>query len=160
MLTLHKASFIVWVALMTLHFLGHIAESWRLSARDWRRAPRESLQGRLTRTTALVLTLAIGVGLAAAFTPGNHWSTRLPRHQLHRATTKRFREKSPDRSLLTVASPITGGITHEGGVALPDRGQCDVCRRPILDAVCERVGGAAQPVVIWLVGGDLVVAAS
>lgn len=35
MLFWHKASFVLWFAAMTLHVLGHIAETARLGPRDW-----------------------------------------------------------------------------------------------------------------------------
>src|SRR6476646_7140040 len=39
---LHKASFIAWVALMTVHVLGHVLELPGLALADWRRGqPRE-----------------------------------------------------------------------------------------------------------------------
>ena len=82
LLTLHKGSFIVWVALMTVHFLGHIGESLRLTVQEWRGAPRGARPARTprraTRTWVLVLTLAAGVALAAAVTPGNNWSGKVP----------------------------------------------------------------------------------
>jgi hypothetical protein len=62
----HKLSFIAWVALMTLHVLGHLLEVPRLATVDWRRnAPCEArLAGAGAR--ALTLTAAIGAGLALA----------------------------------------------------------------------------------------------
>lgn len=62
----HKLSFIAWVALMTLHVLGHLLEVPSLATADWRRnGPREArLAGAGTRT--LTLTAAIGAGLALA----------------------------------------------------------------------------------------------
>ena len=35
MLTLHKASFIVWFGVMTVHVVGHIVETAQLGPRDW-----------------------------------------------------------------------------------------------------------------------------
>ncbi len=87
LLTLHKGSFIVWVALMTVHFLGHIAESLRLTVQEWRGAPRGTAARRArtprraTRTWVLVLTLVAGVALAAAVTPSNSWSGHVPAEQ-------------------------------------------------------------------------------
>jgi hypothetical protein len=62
----HKLSFIAWIALMTLHVLGHLLEVPRLAMADWRRAgPREArLAGAGAR--ALALAAAIGAGLALA----------------------------------------------------------------------------------------------
>ena len=42
----HKLSFIAWVALMTLHVLGHLLEVPRLALPDWRRAGRERCASR------------------------------------------------------------------------------------------------------------------
>jgi hypothetical protein len=81
LLTLHKGSFILWVGLMTLHFLGHIAESLRLSARDWRSKSGSATPGRTLRTMAIVLALLAGVAIASAFTPGNNWSGQTAPHQ-------------------------------------------------------------------------------
>lgn len=89
-LQLHKISFIGWVALMTLHFLGHFAESVRLSIRDWRPQSSASARGRGSRTVALMLSLAIGVGVAAAFTPGNAWSGSRLGHE-HRLAIRTHR---------------------------------------------------------------------
>jgi hypothetical protein len=63
----HKLSFIAWVALMTLHVLGHLLELPRLASADWRRhGPREArLAGAGMRAGAL--TAAIGVGVALGF---------------------------------------------------------------------------------------------
>jgi len=83
LLAAHKASFIVWLALMAVHFVGHIAESLRLTVQDWR--PRRSapeLRGRAARRGVLALTLLVGVGIAAALTPSNSWSNR-PKQQQH-----------------------------------------------------------------------------
>jgi hypothetical protein len=45
LLTVHKASFVLWFGAMTIHVLGHLAETTRLAPRDWvgrigRRSPR------------------------------------------------------------------------------------------------------------------------
>ena len=51
----HKLSFIAWVALMTLHVLGHLLEVPKLALADWRaKGPRGArLAGAGTRTLAL-----------------------------------------------------------------------------------------------------------
>ncbi len=65
----HKLSFIAWVALMTLHVLGHVLEVPALALPDWRRSgPREAqLAGAGMRTTALGLAI-LGGGLLALLT--------------------------------------------------------------------------------------------
>ncbi len=63
----HKASFIAWVVLMTVHVLGHLLEVPRLASADWRRhGPREArLAGAGGRIALLGASLLAGVGLAA-----------------------------------------------------------------------------------------------
>lgn len=68
---LHKASFIAWVALMTVHVLGHLLELPRLALPDWRRQgpPAARLAGSGTRLLLLGTALAAGVALAAISVP-------------------------------------------------------------------------------------------
>jgi hypothetical protein len=63
----HKLSFIAWVALMTLHVLGHLLEVPSLASADWRRAgpPEARLAGAGLRTLSLASALVAGVALAA-----------------------------------------------------------------------------------------------
>lgn len=92
-LLFHKASFIVWVVLMTVHFLGHVVEAVRLTAQELlgRRLSAASGTGvpagfsapRWPRMAVLVLTLVVAVGTAAAVTPGNHWSSGSARYEHH-----------------------------------------------------------------------------
>jgi hypothetical protein len=65
---LHKASFIVWFVLMTLHVLGHLFELPELALPDWRRAGgREArLAGSGLRLAALGTSLLAGLALALA----------------------------------------------------------------------------------------------
>lgn len=61
----HKLSFIAWVALMTLHVLGHLLEVPRLALPDWRRSGSEDrLTGAGTRTMALGAAILSGGVLA------------------------------------------------------------------------------------------------
>lgn len=62
----HKVSFVAWVALMTVHVLGHLLELPRLALPDWRRAgPREAqLAGAGTRISALGASILAGAALA------------------------------------------------------------------------------------------------
>jgi hypothetical protein len=67
LLLLHKASFIGWVALMALHVLGHIRETPRDAAADWRRdVPAARVAGTSWRAVALAFAVASGVVLAFA----------------------------------------------------------------------------------------------
>ena len=69
-LTLHQGSFIVWVAVMAVHFLAHVLEAIRGTARELRPAGQDPAgRGRTRRLVLVVASLAIGVALAAAFTP-------------------------------------------------------------------------------------------
>jgi len=85
LLTTYKASFIVWAALTVVHLLGHVVDGLRLTVHDWQPArgvtgPR----GRATRRCLVLLTLLVGVGVAATFTPTNHWSgQQAPGEQQH-----------------------------------------------------------------------------
>lgn len=65
---LHKASFIAWFALMTVHVLGHVLELPSLALPDWRRAGgREaSLAGAGLRLALLGTGLVAGLALALA----------------------------------------------------------------------------------------------
>jgi hypothetical protein len=58
----HKASFIVWFGLMTVHVLGHAIETPALAVADWRNEhPR--LHGAAVRRGLLIGSLAVGIGL-------------------------------------------------------------------------------------------------
>ena len=65
---LHKASFIAWFALMTVHVLGHILEVPALALPDWRRnGGREApLAGSGLRLALLGMSLLAGLALALA----------------------------------------------------------------------------------------------
>jgi hypothetical protein len=65
---LHKASFIAWFALMTVHVLGHVLEVPSLALPDWRRSGgREAaLAGAGLRLTLLGTALVAGLALALA----------------------------------------------------------------------------------------------
>jgi hypothetical protein len=73
---LHKASFIAWVALMTVHVLGHLLEVPRLAIPDWRRhGGREAqLAGSGPRVLLLATSIAAGLALAlATFSLAGPW---------------------------------------------------------------------------------------
>ncbi len=65
---LHKASFVAWVVMMTVHVLGHVLEVPRLAAPDWRRAGgREAaLAGSGMRVSLLIASLLAGLVFALA----------------------------------------------------------------------------------------------
>jgi hypothetical protein len=63
----HKLSFIAWVALMTLHVLGHLLEVPSLASADWRKAgpPEARLAGAGARALTLTTAILAGAALAA-----------------------------------------------------------------------------------------------
>lgn len=63
---LHKASFIAWFALMTVHVLGHLLEVPGQALADWRRggALEARLAGAGMRLAAVATALAAGVAIA------------------------------------------------------------------------------------------------
>lgn len=67
---LHKLSFIAWFGLMTIHVLGHLVETFRLSRGDWtRRGPR--VVGAGLRRGLVVGSVAAGLllgGLSVGWT--------------------------------------------------------------------------------------------
>jgi len=80
-LTVHKASFVVWFALTAVHVLAHVRETVALAAKDWRRTgPRPSAGGRGARASAVALALVAGVALGALVTPT---ATAWTNHRVH-----------------------------------------------------------------------------
>jgi hypothetical protein len=70
LLTAHKASFLVWVVLMTVHVLGHV---WEAAVTSWAEI-RAHLRGRAARVRRLrfisvAAALVIGVGAATMLLP-------------------------------------------------------------------------------------------
>lgn len=65
---LHKASFVAWLVLMTVHVLGHLLELPSLATPDWRRAGgREAaLAGSGMRVSLLLASLLAGLIVALA----------------------------------------------------------------------------------------------
>lgn len=76
-LTAHKASFILWVAVTTIHVLGHLVEGWRHTAAEFHRpVPR----GRSARMLAVGASLVAGGVLASSVYPS---ATTWTNHQHH-----------------------------------------------------------------------------
>jgi hypothetical protein len=67
MLTLHKASFILWIIAMTVHVLGHLADTARLAPRDWMRRTRRQVTGASARQWTIAASLVAGVLLGLLF---------------------------------------------------------------------------------------------
>lgn len=85
MLFLHKASFVVWFGAMTVHVLGHVLQAARSTAEEYRRvADPRARRRRAVRTGAVVASLVVGVGLAAALLPSaSTWRHRPAEHSFH-----------------------------------------------------------------------------
>jgi hypothetical protein len=62
-LFLHKASFVLWFGVMTIHVLGHLVETARLAPRDWVRRTRRDVAGAGYRQWAVAVSLIAGAGL-------------------------------------------------------------------------------------------------
>jgi hypothetical protein len=78
LLGLHKASFIVWVASMSIHVLAHVLKLPPLVARDWWRG--DALGGRRLRQAVLSGVLAAGLVAAVATLPlADHWQDQTTR---------------------------------------------------------------------------------
>lgn len=82
--TLHQASFFVWIAVTALHFLGHLRDAAVGTARELRPASGDpARRGRAVRLLAVGGALAVGALLAAAFTPSaSSWQLH---HDFHGA---------------------------------------------------------------------------
>jgi hypothetical protein len=86
-LSAHKASFIIWFALMSLHVLGHLKGAILLSLRDWwpgtdrNRPSREAPRGKGQRGGLVLVSLVAGFALALALLPAaSPWTSRSIRH--------------------------------------------------------------------------------
>jgi hypothetical protein len=63
--TLHKASFVVWIAVTAVHVLGHVLHIPGLASADFR-GPRPRRRGSLLRRAAVASALVSGLVLAVA----------------------------------------------------------------------------------------------
>ena len=82
LLSAHKASFIVWFGVMTVHVLGHLREA---AISTWREVSQSSRRQRL-RLAVLVVAVLAGVGTAAAavLPAAAPWTQRGPAAGEHR----------------------------------------------------------------------------
>ena len=71
-LFLHKASFVLWFGVMTLHVLTHILRTAQATASEYLDRGPSALAGRSARALVLGATLLVGLGLAAY---SLHWAT-------------------------------------------------------------------------------------
>jgi|SRR5665213_712080 len=65
MLTVHKASFILWFAAMTVHVVAHIVETVQLGPRDWLPQQTRSLPMAAARRWSVAATVLAGALLGA-----------------------------------------------------------------------------------------------
>lgn len=60
-LFLHKASFVLWLAAMTVHVLGHLLDTARVAPRDWMHRTRRDVTGAGLRHPTIAASLVVGV---------------------------------------------------------------------------------------------------
>ncbi len=77
LVTFHQASFAVWVSVTTIHVLGHIVETWRLTGDDLRATSTAAVPRVGMRRGLMLISLVVGVGLGVASLGWNHdWANR------------------------------------------------------------------------------------
>lgn len=69
MLLLHKVSFILWIAAMVVHVLGHLLDTARLAPRDWMHRTRREVSGAGLRQWSIAASLVVGLLLAFVTVP-------------------------------------------------------------------------------------------
>lgn len=60
-LFLHKASFVLWLAAMTVHVLGHLLDTARVAPRDWVHRTRREVTGAGLRQWTIAASLVVGL---------------------------------------------------------------------------------------------------
>ena len=70
-LVLHQVTFIIWIALLGIHLLGHYRETLTLAGADWqerdyRGEAEHRVAGARARLSLLVVTIAVGLVLGIA----------------------------------------------------------------------------------------------
>ena len=79
LLKVHKVSFVLWFATMTIHVLGHLGEVFRLAPRDWLRRTRREVTGAGTRQWLIAASLVAGVMLGfLLLSQTGHWLSAAP----------------------------------------------------------------------------------
>ena len=66
LLFVHRASFVLWFFVMTVHVLGHLAEVASLAPRDWLRRTRRDIRGAGGRQWLIAASLVAGALLGLA----------------------------------------------------------------------------------------------
>ena len=73
----HRASFVLWIAVTAVHVLGHLSETVKLAPRDWLTRTRRQVAGASARQWLVVWTLVLGVLVAVVVTPSAYgWFSR------------------------------------------------------------------------------------
>ena len=87
LLAVHKASFVLWFGVMTLHVLGHLTETARLAPADWLRRTRRDVRGAGVRQWTLAASLVGGcfLGLLMLGPTGKY---HLERHHLQEGSSR------------------------------------------------------------------------
>ena len=79
LLKVHKASFVLWFAAMTIHVLGHMGEVFQLAPRDWLRRTRREVTGAGPRQWLIAASLVAGVMLGFLLLSHiGHWLSAAP----------------------------------------------------------------------------------
>lgn len=80
MLTLHRASFLLWFGVMTVHVLAHVLDTASLAPRDFLSRTRGQVGGATARQWALVTSIALGLILGVLITrSAGTWLHPFPR---------------------------------------------------------------------------------
>ena len=75
-MTAHQASFIVWISVTSIHILGHIVETWQLTAADTGRNAHQ-VPGLAWRRSIVAVAVLVGLGLGVASLGWNNaWAQR------------------------------------------------------------------------------------
>jgi hypothetical protein len=69
LLLIHKATFILWIAALAIHVLGHVVDTARLAPKDFYGRTRRQVRGASKRQWALVGALCLGSLLAVVVAP-------------------------------------------------------------------------------------------
>jgi hypothetical protein len=69
MLLLHKASFILWVAVMVFDVVGHFLDTARLAPRDWCWRTRRRVRGAGLRQWIIAMSVTLGLVLGLLVVP-------------------------------------------------------------------------------------------
>ncbi len=65
LLFVHRASFVLWFAAMTIHVLGHVVETARLAPKDYAARTRRQVGGAGARQWSIAASLVVGAILGA-----------------------------------------------------------------------------------------------